>query len=171
MSFEVEEEYQSNIINVGIISQMADKKVYCMEPKEGVWEEEKNNNISKCTDSFKSDKFLKTIKDNCVGKEECEVEISKNLLLAGAPDDCTNDEAFVYVQLPCLISHEKNASRLTRGLIAGCLTVFVYLYTVVYFDYCSTVQVTKYVDTDVKTITAGDYTIEFDLKKEMYEHW
>jgi len=49
--------------------------------------------------------------------------------------------------------------------------VFVYLYTLVYFDYIKTVQKNLYVDWDVKTITAGDYSIEFDLKPETYEHW
>lgn len=41
--------------------------------------------------------------------------------------------------------------------------MFVYLYTLVFFDYLETVQKTKYVDWDVKTITAGDYTVEFDI--------
>jgi hypothetical protein len=39
---------------------------------------------------------------------------------------------------------------------------------VVYFDYIYSVQVNKYVDYDVKTITAGDYTMEFDIKIEQY---
>jgi hypothetical protein len=49
--------------------------------------------------------------------------------------------------------------------------VFIYLYTLVYFDYIKCVETNKYVDWDVKTITAGDYTIEFDLDKDMYIHW
>jgi len=53
----------------------------------------------------------------------------------------------------------------------GCIAVFVYLYIVVYIDYIKTIQSTKYVDWDVKTITAGDYTIEFDLDKDAFEHW
>lgn len=50
------------------------------------------------------------------------------------------------------------------GLIVGCVAVFIYLFTVVYFDYIKSVQMNKYVDFDVKTITAGDYTVEFDLE-------
>ena len=57
------------------------------------------------------------------------------------------------------------------GLSVGCIAVFVYLYIVVYIDYIKTIQSTKYVDWDVKTITAGDYTIEFDLDKDAFEHW
>lgn len=49
--------------------------------------------------------------------------------------------------------------------------MFLYLYTLVYFDYIKTVQKNKFVDYDMKTITAGDYTIEFDIARETYEHW
>jgi len=41
----------------------------------------------------------------------------------------------------------------------------------VYIDYVATVQSNMYVEWDVKTITAGDYTIEFDLDEETYEKW
>lgn len=57
------------------------------------------------------------------------------------------------------------------GLTCGCLAVFAYLFTLVYLDYIKSVQTTKYVDWDVKTVTAGDYTIEFDIDTETYEHW
>ena len=56
-------------------------------------------------------------------------------------------------------------------MLFGCISVFIYLYTVVYIDYITTVQKNNFVDWDVKTITAGDYTIEFDIKEESYERW
>ena len=49
--------------------------------------------------------------------------------------------------------------------------MFVYLFSMVYFDYIKTVQSSLYVDWDVKTITAGDYSIEFDLDNEAYDFW
>ena len=57
------------------------------------------------------------------------------------------------------------------GLIIACTGVFIYLFTVVYFDYIKTLQKTKYVDFDVKTITAGDYSIEFDINDELYDEF
>jgi len=57
------------------------------------------------------------------------------------------------------------------GLVTACTAVFIYLFTIVYFDYIKTLQKTKYVDFDVKTITAGDYTVEFDLSEEIYEEF
>jgi hypothetical protein len=52
--------------------------------------------------------------------------------------------------------------------MVGCIAVFIYLFSLVYFDYVKVVQKLKYVDFDVKTITAGDYTVEFDLEEEIY---
>lgn len=55
--------------------------------------------------------------------------------------------------------------------MVGCIGVFIYLFTIVYYDYIKTVQMNKYVEWDVKTITAGDYTVEFDISKEVYLQW
>jgi len=38
-------------------------------------------------------------------------------------------------------------------------------------DYIDNVQALSFIDWDVKTITAGDYTIEFDLYNSTYEEW
>lgn len=57
------------------------------------------------------------------------------------------------------------------GLVTSCTAVFIYLFTIVYFDYIKTLQKTKYVDFDVKTITAGDYTVEFDLGPNTYDEF
>jgi hypothetical protein len=57
------------------------------------------------------------------------------------------------------------------GLFVGCSAVFIYLFTLVYFDYIKTQQMTKYVDWDVKTITASDYTVEFPIELKMFKYW
>jgi hypothetical protein len=38
-------------------------------------------------------------------------------------------------------------------------------------DYIDNCQTLSFIDWDVKTITAGDYTIEFDLYNSTYEEW
>ena len=55
------------------------------------------------------------------------------------------------------------------GLFIGCTAVFVYLFTLIYFDYIRCVQENMFVDWDVKTITAGDYTVSFDINVGVYE--
>lgn len=61
--------------------------------------------------------------------------------------------------------------RQTIGLLIGCISVFIYLFSLVYFDYIKVVQKNKYIDFDVKTITAGDYTIEFDIDENIYNNF
>jgi len=51
------------------------------------------------------------------------------------------------------------------------MAIFVYLYSMVFFDYIKTVQSNLYVDWDVKTITAGDYTVEFPVDEDAYDFW
>lgn len=57
------------------------------------------------------------------------------------------------------------------GLTVGCVTVFIYLFTLVFIDYVKSVQQNKYIEWDVKTITAGDYTVEFDIGAEVYQRF
>lgn len=57
------------------------------------------------------------------------------------------------------------------GLFIGCLTVFFYLFITVYLDYIKTTQAINYVDWDVKTVTAGDYTVELKIENDAYEQW
>jgi hypothetical protein len=82
-------------------------------------------------------------------------------------DECGND-SFFFFQHACVIDEKRQSVRETWGLIISCIFVFVYFFSVVYFDFIYSVQVNKYVDYDVKTITAGDYTMEFDIKIEQY---
>jgi hypothetical protein len=67
-----------------------------------------------------------------------------------------------------VLPEDHSDKRQVFGLITACTAVFIYLFTIVYFDYIKTLQKTKYVDFDVKTITAGDYTVEFDIDEEIY---
>jgi hypothetical protein len=46
---------------------------------------------------------------------------------------------------------------------------FVFLFSTIFLDYLKCVQRTKYVEWDLKTITASDYTAMFDFSKAQYE--
>jgi len=80
-----------------------------------------------------------------------------------------NEDSFFFVQTPCIIPKDLHFSRMLWGLLPGSLAVFIYLFVVIYIDFIKTVQTNKFVDFDVKTITAGDYTIEFDLDHTQYD--
>lgn len=55
--------------------------------------------------------------------------------------------------------------------MVGCIGVWVYLFSVIYMDYIKQIQFNKNIDFDVKTITAGDYSVEFDINKKVYQKW
>lgn len=40
---------------------------------------------------------------------------------------------------------------------------------IVYVDYIRSIQANNYVEWDVKTITAGDYSVEFDISDRFYD--
>lgn len=61
--------------------------------------------------------------------------------------------------------------RVSRGLVLACAAVFIALFVVNYLDYIKKTQENNYVEWDVKTITAGDFTIEFDLSREFWQDW
>jgi len=47
----------------------------------------------------------------------------------------------------------------------------IYLFVHISVEYIKSVQGNMFVDWDVKTISAADYTIEFRIHPEMYEHF
>lgn len=77
----------------------------------------------------------------------------------------------MYVQVPCVISKDYTLIRSVFGLIVSAGGVFVYLYSQIYFDYIACVQNNLFLDYDVRTITAGDYSVEFKITCEQFEYW
>ena len=61
--------------------------------------------------------------------------------------------------------------RKEEGLVIACTAVFLALFIINYFDYIRKNQEFSYVEWDVKTITAGDYTIEFDISPDFFDEW
>lgn len=71
----------------------------------------------------------------------------------------------------CVLPQEEIVERQEQGLLIACLAVFIALFIINYFDYMGKMQEFSYVEWDVKTITAGDYTVEFDISPEFFEDW
>mgnify|MGYP006907053262 CR=1 FL=1 len=86
-------------------------------------------------------------------------------------DGVCGSKANFFVQVPCLIPPGQRVSRKIDGLMFGSLTVFVYLFVVIYFDYIKCIALNTFVDWDVKSITAGDYSVEFDLDIKTWERF
>lgn len=57
------------------------------------------------------------------------------------------------------------------GLGIACIGVFIYLFMFLKVEYIKSVQDLMFVEWDVKTISAADYTCEFGISEEMYENF
>lgn len=77
----------------------------------------------------------------------------------------------MFVQVGCLFTEEDLTERVERGLVLGCASVFIALFVVNYLDYIKKVQQNNYVEWDVKTITSGDFSIEFDIDPTFFSDY
>lgn len=57
------------------------------------------------------------------------------------------------------------------GLVISSTGVLIYCFALSYFDYIKAVESSRYVQFDAETITAADYTIEFDMPAESHKHF
>lgn len=58
--------------------------------------------------------------------------------------------------------------RQANALIISSLGVFIFLFCYLFIDYIKAVQEAKFICWDVKTMTAGDYTVEFNINHQFY---
>lgn len=106
--------------------------------------------------------------NECKNTTNCNVEwTSENIFkpeFSFEPNGFCGEQASLFIQYRCLIDKDLFTKRKIYGLFIACQSVFVYLFIIIYFDYIATVEKNAYIDFDVRTITAGDYSVEFDLE-------
>jgi len=76
----------------------------------------------------------------------------------------------MFLQMGCVIPADELAARKIIGLIASCLAISIGLFCVIYFDYVKQLAANDYVEHDVKTVTAGDYSVEFKIDSEFFRN-
>lgn len=155
--------------NFGLISNEISQTNFCLES--AIWDVLDQSKFKKCTDRLDKAKVRKELAAcQDMGNSTCQLEFDSFLPKDDVTEEC-NDRSFFYIQMACVVPPEMVAGRLLFGLFAGCVGVFTYLFCVVYFDYIKCVQKSVYVDYDIKTITAADYSVEFAISAEQYAHW
>lgn len=110
----------------------------------------------------------------CQGKGWCVLQdLGKyiNKAFAKAQPTCFDDDSVLFAQAACTIPSDDLASRKECALALGCVGVFLALFVLNYFDYMKQVAELGFVEWDVKTITAGDYTVEFNLDETFYDDY
>lgn len=115
-----------------------------------------------------------TSTNTCDGQSECSLDLSNFIIDSSAPAECqvsTDSSPIMFVQVPCIYTPDELKDMQTLGLCIGTLAVFSALFTMVYNDYIKVTQIWGELDYDVKTVTAGDYSIEFDISEESFQEW
>ena len=64
---------------------------------------------------------------------------------------------------PETISHRRK-----WGLSLGCFGVFIALFVINYIDYLKKEHEYRYIEWDLKTITASDYSVYFDIDENFF---
>ena len=105
-------------------------------------------------------------------KSNCEINIQEftKHITADEPK-CKGDLGTIFVQLPCKFGAEELNTRQVEGLAIACLGVFICLFFVVYLDYLKSIFKNLNIEWDVKTITAGDYSVEVDISEKMWNNF
>ena len=85
------------------------------------------------------------------------------------PAECQADMTTLFVQVACQVPDNQLATRQISGLTLACAAVFISLFSINYLDYVKKVQENNYIEWDVKTVTSGDYSIEFDITPEFFD--
>ena len=88
---------------------------------------------------------------------------------AKVPKEC-KQEGMLFLQYACELDTFKN-ERQVYGLYIACTAVFIYFWATVFIDYIKSIESTNQLDFDVKTLTAGDYSIEFAIDHIQYDNW
>ena len=121
----------------------------------------------KCSDFIDRELMRTYLAKNCVGRDHCLVKNLNNFVLSDKSgfdaEECAASESQIFIQFACIVDHDILIGREEQGLVIGCCAVFIALFVINYIDYIKKTQENNYVEWDVKTITAGDYAIEFDI--------
>lgn len=63
------------------------------------------------------------------------------------------------------------ATRKIFGLLISCTSVLIYLFVHITLNYLKKVQKNRFIEWDVKTISAADFTVEFSISPKQYDHF
>ena len=149
--------------NFGLISSTSETTNYCLY-------DSSISEMSDCDGFIDKDTFLSNFTSTCNGLSSCTFNIDTSWYTNGTDsDNCVfSDSATLFLQYGCAFSESDLNTRQVEGLYVGCIGVFTALFFVVFIDYISSVFKNSFVEWDVKTITAGDYTCELTISQSMW---
>jgi hypothetical protein len=88
---------------------------------------------------------------------------------AGGVSECLRGDSSFFLQIPCTIADDVLVDRQVQGLFIGCMGAFIALFYISFIDFLKSLFKSTAVEWDVKTITAGDYCVELQITKTMWD--
>ncbi|CDW71360.1 UNKNOWN [Stylonychia lemnae] len=137
----------------------------------------RRNDITKsCSEELDQAQVQSYIQEKCFDKSECEIDVQKirgmitNNFTAKS-NRCLEETSNFFVQIPCTFHKGELQKRRIQGLIVGCIGIFISLFFLVYVDYLNGIFKNLYIEWDVNTVTAGDYSVELDISEKMWKNF
>lgn len=157
----------------GVISNEFASFTYCVQSAMDPIIQEKNH--QNCTAAMSPNArttIRKEMTRKCRRKERCSLSF-ENIIAAKTPAirKACDDESYLYVQVPCYVPADQITIRKIYGLAVSCIGVWIYLFVHCTIEYVKSIQANAFVDWDVKTCSAADYTVEFRIEPEMYDYF
>lgn len=123
-----------------------------------------------CSNDIDSTTFYDDFDNNCIGNETCSFTFgaTNKYVKSTANKTCTDDRSSLFVQYKCEITEEEQYEKynnLTLVTVSILFSAFLYSLLVYWLQQTSKLDQIKY---DLKTITAGDFTVEYDITEQMY---
>jgi len=163
----------------GILPYNSDDKVfqeymgYCNDPS-------KISAVDKCTPALRTSEIKTFIDGNCVGRKECEGEIEVKQMLnpanAAAPAECWDSKSIIYLQYECAQPYEDDDNQDTyslntkrdQALLVSCTGILISLLFLTCCYYLSKVAAIEFKQWDVDTVTASDFTVEYQIPNKVW---
>ena len=118
------------------------------------------------------------INQTCHDKVKCQIMMSDvksfmnlNYANQSVVGNCSAPAAAFFIQAPCLFHNDEVEKRKVQGLTIASMGVFIALFFVVYVDYLRATFKNLNIEWDVKTITAGDYSVEVEITDKMWKKY
>lgn len=149
---------------------------YCNDPKKFP------DSVNKCTPALKTTEIENYIETTCKDRASCSGSIDVAEMLnpkgtGGAPEECWHKESIIYLQYKCTQPLEGKDSagdnnlnvKRQQGLLISCIGILISLLYLTCCYYLSTVASIEFKQWDVGTVTASDFTVEYQIPKVVWK--
>ena len=128
-----------------------------------------NNNNSACTPD---NHVLTDLVQSFIGQMNPSASFqSSDIFTAGSGAGCLSDDAQFFIQYSCVMSQDQQDAKFRQISLYVCIAVFVALFYYLRIRHLIEKTNIDYLEWDLATVTAADYTVERTITKTEYDAW